>query len=200
MSAPHVAGLVALLISAAPSLAGQVDQIEQIIEQSAIPLTTNQICGGIPGSSVPNNTFGWGRIDAWATIQSLERKLEISLKASDLTYDPGQLVTYTLQITYTYPLSPTYHVVISDTLPAETSFVTATLPYTLTGDTVVWSFPALNNGQSQSVELVVRIDDSANSTIYNQDYFASSQEIAPVSGPPVLVFLAHRWFFPVIRR
>jgi serine protease AprX len=200
MSAPHVAGLVALLISAAPSLAGQVDQIEQTIEQSAVPLTTSQMCGGIPGSQVPNNTFGWGRIDAWAAIQSLERKLEISLKASDLTYDPGQLITYTLQITYTYPLSPTYNVVISDVLPAETSFVTATLPYTLTGDTVVWSFPSLNNGQTQSVELVVRIDDSANSTIYNQQYFTASQDIAPVSGPPVPIFRVRRWFFPVIRR
>jgi serine protease AprX len=198
MSAPHVAGLVALLISAQPSLAGQVDQIEQIIEQSAVHLTTDQSCGEIPGSQVPNNTFGWGRIDALAAVQSLQRKLDISLKPSDLTYDPGQLLTYTLQITYTYPLSPTYNVVISDVLPAETSFITATLPFTLTGDTIVWSFPSLNPGQTQSVALVVRIDDTASSTIYNQDYSASSQEIAPVFGPPVPVFLVDRLFLPVI--
>ncbi len=200
MSAPHVAGLVALLISAQPSLAGQVDQIEQIIEQSAVPLTTTQICGGVPGTEVPNNTFGWGRIDTWAAVQSLERKLDISLKPSDLTYDPGQVITYTLQITYTYPLSPTYNVVISDVLPDETSLITATLPFTLTGDTVVWSFPSLNPGQTQSVKLVVGIDNSASSTIYNHDYFASSQEIAPVTGPPVPIFRVHRWFFPVIQR
>jgi serine protease AprX len=36
MSGPHVAGLVALIISANPSLAGNVDRIEQIIEQSAV--------------------------------------------------------------------------------------------------------------------------------------------------------------------
>ena len=200
MAAPHVAGLVALLISARPALAGQVDQIEQIIEQSAVPLTTTQSCGGIPGTEVPNNTYGWGRIDAWAAIQSLPRSLEISLAPSDLTYDPGQLVTYTLQVTYTHPLSPTYNVVISDVLPEETSFITATLPHTLTDHTLVWSTPALNPGQSRSVELVVRIDDSANTTIFNQDYSSYSQDVSPVSGPPVPIFLAHYWFLPVIQR
>ena len=37
MAAPHVAGLVALLISARPSLAGQVEEIEHLIEHSAFP-------------------------------------------------------------------------------------------------------------------------------------------------------------------
>ena len=200
MAAPHVAGLVALLISAQPALSGQVDQIEQLIMQNALPRTTSQNCGGIPGTQVPNNTYGWGRIDALAAFLSLARKMEISLKASDLTYDPGQVVTYTLQVTYTHPLSPTYNVVISDVLPAETSFITATLPYTLTGNTVVWTFPALNPGQSQTVDLVARVADSATSTIFNQDYSTHSQEVASVYGVPVLIFRAIYWFFPVIRR
>jgi len=68
MAAPHVAGLVALLLSANPDLIGQVDQIERIIERSAVPLTTSQNCGSIPGSTIPNNTYGWGRVDAWAAI------------------------------------------------------------------------------------------------------------------------------------
>lgn len=64
MAAPHVAGLVALLISSNPDLHGDVDTIENVIRQSAVPLTTSQECGGVPGSQVPNNTFGWGRINA----------------------------------------------------------------------------------------------------------------------------------------
>jgi serine protease AprX len=68
MAAPHVAGTIALLLSANPSLIGQVDEIEKIIETSAIPLTSGQTCGGVPGSTIPNNTYGWGRVDAWAAI------------------------------------------------------------------------------------------------------------------------------------
>jgi subtilisin family serine protease len=68
MAAPHVASLVALLLSANPDLIGQVDQIENIIEGSTVQLTTTENCGGIPGSSIPNNTYGWGRVDALAAI------------------------------------------------------------------------------------------------------------------------------------
>ncbi len=66
MAGPHVAGEVALLISHTPGLAGQVDLIENIIEQTSVPHTTTEGCGGDPTNAVPNNTYGWGRIDAWA--------------------------------------------------------------------------------------------------------------------------------------
>jgi subtilisin family serine protease len=70
MAAPHVAGLAALLISARPELAGQVDLLETIITRSALPQTTTNGCGGLPIAAIPNNTYGWGRIDAWAAYQS----------------------------------------------------------------------------------------------------------------------------------
>jgi len=68
MAGPHVAGQVALLISANPGLAGDVDTIEEVIEQTAVPLTSSQGCGGIGPTEVPNNVFGWGRIDALAAF------------------------------------------------------------------------------------------------------------------------------------
>jgi len=68
MAGPHVAGLVALLISANPELAGEVDKIEDIIEQTAVPKTTAENCGSVPGTTIPNNTFGYGRIDALAAV------------------------------------------------------------------------------------------------------------------------------------
>jgi subtilisin family serine protease len=68
MAGPHVAGLVALLISAHPELKGQVDGIERIIEHTAVPRTDPQSCGGIPGTDIPNNTYGWGRVDALAAL------------------------------------------------------------------------------------------------------------------------------------
>jgi len=64
MAAPHVAGLAALLISVDPSLRGQVDRLETLIEHTALPKAASQTCGGVPGSSIPNNTYGWGRVDA----------------------------------------------------------------------------------------------------------------------------------------
>ena len=71
MAGPHVAGLVALVLSAKPEMAGNVDGIESVIEQSAVPLMTTQGCGGDTGDAVPNNVYGWGRIDATAAINSL---------------------------------------------------------------------------------------------------------------------------------
>jgi len=68
MAGPHVVGLVALLLSAHPELRGHVDTIEHIIESSAVPRTDSQSCGDIPGTDVPNNTYGWGRVDALAAL------------------------------------------------------------------------------------------------------------------------------------
>ncbi len=68
MAGPHVAGLVALMISADSTLAGDVDRIENIIEQTALGRTSGQGCGGVSGSSIPNNTYGYGTVDALAAV------------------------------------------------------------------------------------------------------------------------------------
>jgi bacillopeptidase F len=68
MAGPHVAGLVALLISAKPDLAGEVDTIEQIIRDTAFEPTFGGACG-VAAGIFPNNTFGAGRIDALAAVQ-----------------------------------------------------------------------------------------------------------------------------------
>ena len=68
MAGPHVAGLVALLISANPRLAGMIDRLEDIIEQTAVKKTTTEGCGFDSPTAVPNNTYGWGRIDALAAV------------------------------------------------------------------------------------------------------------------------------------
>ncbi len=64
MAGPHVAGVVALLLSARPDLKGDVDAVEFLLASTADPKTSTQTCGGVPGSSVPNNTFGHGIVDA----------------------------------------------------------------------------------------------------------------------------------------
>ncbi|UCG23502.1 MAG: S8 family serine peptidase [Chloroflexota bacterium] len=69
MAAPHVAGLAALLISAVPNLAGQVDRLESLILDSAVHKTSSQTCFHLPGDQVPNAVFGHGRIDAVAALR-----------------------------------------------------------------------------------------------------------------------------------
>ncbi len=69
MAGPHVAGTIALMLSARPELSGHTQLIKDILQQTAIPLTDSVSCGGWPGDSIPNNTAGYGRIDAWAAVQ-----------------------------------------------------------------------------------------------------------------------------------
>ncbi|MEO7794550.1 MAG: S8 family serine peptidase, partial [Thermoanaerobaculia bacterium] len=72
MAGPHVAGLVALLISAEPALAGNVERIEELIREGAFePATSSETCGGLSAAAFPNNTFGFGRIDALAAVNLL---------------------------------------------------------------------------------------------------------------------------------
>jgi serine protease AprX len=70
MAAPHVAGLMALMISANPWLGRDVDTLTQLIESSALPMTTTEGCGGDSPTDVPNHSFGHGLIDAPAAVQA----------------------------------------------------------------------------------------------------------------------------------
>lgn len=60
MAGPHMAGLVALLISANPALAGQVDIIEDILEASSTSKISEIDCGDFVGNAFPNAVYGYG--------------------------------------------------------------------------------------------------------------------------------------------
>jgi subtilisin family serine protease len=72
-AAPEVAGAIALLWSAMPEIAGDVDRTLQALELGATPLTLTQplSCAGYSGADVPNPVFGWGRLDAKAALDRL---------------------------------------------------------------------------------------------------------------------------------
>ncbi|MCB0078300.1 MAG: S8 family serine peptidase [Anaerolineales bacterium] len=70
MAAPHVAGAVALLVDAVPSLSGNVDAIEAAMLDGADPKTSSQDCGAFPGASVPNAVYGHGILNVWAAYQA----------------------------------------------------------------------------------------------------------------------------------
>jgi hypothetical protein len=68
MASPHTAGSVALLWSAVPALAGQIDETLWVLEQTADPLATQgSNCGGdyVTG---PNNDWGYGRLNVYEAV------------------------------------------------------------------------------------------------------------------------------------
>jgi uncharacterized repeat protein (TIGR01451 family) len=182
MAAPHVTGLVALMLSADPLLRGNVDAIENIIRQSSVPLTTTtQDCGGLPGSQVPNNTFGYGRIDSEKALTLLPNLLTLQ-NTAPASVPPGGPITYTLTVTHKDPYLSTTNVVITDVVPSQTFFLSATGPYVRTGDVLNWTFPQLGPNESQSVQMVVK-PPYAETTIVNDQFQAKSDQfIGPRGG------------------
>jgi len=171
MASPHVAGLAALMISADPGLSAQVDRIERVIAHNTLPRTTTQSCGGIPGSQVPNNTYGWGRIDSWLAVTNFE----IQLSSSPSFTQPGGLINYTLEITQRYPSTVT-NVRLTQRIPENTTFVGASHPFLMNGDIVVWSFPIMQPGSVHTVQLTVQSPPSGMWVIRNQDYAVTSDQ------------------------
>lgn len=64
MATPHIAGAVALLWSAIPSLRHQLTASRDAINNSAVHIANTQ-CGS---AGPPNNVFGWGRVDILAAV------------------------------------------------------------------------------------------------------------------------------------
>lgn len=80
MAGPHVAGLVALVISSRPELAGEVETLEQIIKETAVPLLDPDAC--VNPTTTPNSTYGHGRVDALAAVQ---RAMSVSAPTLNIT-------------------------------------------------------------------------------------------------------------------
>jgi len=69
MAAPHVAGGVALLWEAKPSLVGDITTSEKLFTKKAIHLKSSQNCGG-SGQNIPNNIFGWGLLQLYKSVKA----------------------------------------------------------------------------------------------------------------------------------
>ncbi len=89
MAGPHVAGVVALLLSAQPALRGRVEMIEAILTRTADPETSSQGCGGDAATAVPNNGFGWGIVNARSAIESLSQSATLTGVFSDTVSGSG---------------------------------------------------------------------------------------------------------------
>ena len=61
MAAPHTTGLAALLLQANPNLGNNLPALSHAITSTTVPL----------GMPIPNNDFGWGRIDAYNAVMAV---------------------------------------------------------------------------------------------------------------------------------
>jgi subtilisin family serine protease len=69
MATPHIAGVVALMWSAAAALVGDIAQTRQILDNTAID-TNDTSCGG---TAANNDVFGQGRVDAYEAVNQSPR-------------------------------------------------------------------------------------------------------------------------------
>jgi serine protease AprX len=77
MAGPHVAGAVALMISAKPALAGQVVTIENILRNTAFAISDNTCGTGTISGTAVNNVYGAGRINVFAAVQQAVLPIEL---------------------------------------------------------------------------------------------------------------------------
>lgn len=138
MAAPHVAGVVALLWSAASWLRGDVPATEAILRASATPIPSMQTCNGVDGSQTPNNVYGYGMIDAQAAVSmALAAPSAPSVQAPALM-PFAEPITVTINVSNTSAITRTSGTV-SVTLPASTTLIGSAPAASVVSDTLVWS-------------------------------------------------------------
>jgi serine protease AprX len=200
MAAPHVAGVVALLLSAQPALSGQVDRIEELLARTAFPLISDQDCGDISGNSIPNNTYGYGRVDAWEALKSLPHGFAIRVSAHTGAVMPGEPIHYTVVVTHNHALFDTQEVLIAARLPAGTRLVTSNHEYIQTGQDLLWGFSSLAPQESVVLELELQVEESVTIGTALQALFSvTSQDVEiPISSQTSLVYVGRVFYLPVI--
>ncbi len=118
MAGPHVVGVVALLWSARPQLQRDIATTKTILQNTANPnVTVNppQTCDGIPNTQIPNNSFGYGRVDALAAVNSVPQGTPTPSPSGTVPPTPTPTLTPTPTASGTVPPSPTP--TPSDTIP-----------------------------------------------------------------------------------
>lgn len=116
----------------------------------------------------------------------LSGELALSIEKSAATSVPsGNNLTYT--ITYGNPRSTSVSsVVIRDTVPSGTTFVSASGGGTHSGGVVTWNIgtlPASTTGRT--VTMTVRVSAASGSTVVNSTYSIQGSGVSAVSGAPV---------------
>jgi uncharacterized repeat protein (TIGR01451 family) len=199
MATPHVAGMVALLWSAAPGLHGRIDETEAILRRSAQAFTAVQSCGGVPGTNVPNNTYGYGLVDARAAVSEALRGT-VSASAAGPISSWGTPITFTLALTNVSALTRT-NVVLSLTLPLSTSLVSTSPPGLQVGRVVSWTIPLVAPNSVVTARLIVTASQPGFVTLSDYRVTYPDGLSGPAIGEPssTFVYAQKYWLIRVTR-
>ncbi|MEU9362832.1 S8 family serine peptidase, partial [Streptomyces sp. NPDC048301] len=88
MAAPHVAGTIALLWSAAPAVARNIDATRRLLDETAVDVP-DVSCGG---SAENNNVYGQGRLDAYAAVEKSPRGITGTVSGTVIDAQTGEPV------------------------------------------------------------------------------------------------------------
>lgn len=110
-------------------------------------------------------------------------RLSITKSAGATTVRQGELLTYTLRYDNTGTGTAT-GVIVEDTLPAGTAFVSASPAATVAGRLVTWNIPNVPPNGNASVTVTVRA--GCLPEITNNQYSIRSSTTSPVTGPQVV--------------
>jgi uncharacterized repeat protein (TIGR01451 family) len=123
MAGPHVVGVVALLWSARPQLVRDIAATKTILQNTANPgvVVSAQTCGGISSTQIPNNSFGYGRVDALAAVNSVATSTPTPTSTPAATPTPTPPITPTPTPTPPATPSPTATHTPTPTPPATPS-------------------------------------------------------------------------------
>ncbi|HSV63194.1 MAG TPA: S8 family serine peptidase, partial [Chthoniobacterales bacterium] len=141
MAGPHVVGAVALLWSARPALARDIAATKTLFQNTAnhsVAVTPPQLCGGtLSTTDIPNNSFGYGRVDALAAVNASSSTTPTPTATATATITPTATATATATATPTATATAT-----ATATPTATATVTPTATATVTATATISPTPS----------------------------------------------------------
>jgi serine protease AprX len=138
MATPHIAGSVALLWSARPELRPDLDATEGTLNNAAVHINSSEC-----GSGIPNNVYGWGRVDVFAAVNATGTPsptptatpvpaLRVSVSVNPTEISEGETATYTVTASATVTRSITVGYAMSGTATNGTDYTLSGTPNQVT--------------------------------------------------------------------